>query len=70
MADFDEVYSVPTTYNKASKEEVPPFVGSYVPITPAGQDGPFLVNTYYLRPDRKAELGGPVSIREPQLRCN
>jgi hypothetical protein len=69
MADFDEVYSVPKTYKK-SEEEFPPFVGSYVPITPAGQDGPFLVNTYYLRPDRKAELGGPVSIREHQLRCN
>lgn len=69
MADFDEVYSVPTTY-KDSEEAVPLFVGSYVPITPAGQEGPFLVNTYYLRPDRKAELGGPVSIRESQLLCN
>ena len=71
MADFDEVYSVPCDYVPEAELPTPDtFVGSYVPVTPAGQDGDFLVNTYYLRPDRKAELGGPVPIREPQLRCN
>ena len=56
MADFDEVYSVPCDY--VSEPELPTpdtFVGSYVPVTPAGRDGDFLVNTYYLRPDRKAD---------------
>ena len=36
------------------------FIGSYPPVTPAGQMGPFLVNTYYLQADRKLELAGPV----------
>ena len=41
----------------------PQFVGSYPPITPAGQDGGFFVNTYFLQPDRKSELAGPVPVR-------
>ena len=39
------------------------FIGSYPPVTPAGQMGPFMVNTYYLQNDRKQELVGPVSVR-------
>lgn len=39
------------------------FIASYPPVTPAGQTGPFFVNTYFLRPDRKTELAGPVPVR-------
>lgn len=42
------------------------FIGSYPPVTPAGQTGPFFVNTYFLRPDRRSELAGPVPVRK----CN
>lgn len=44
------------------------FVGSYPPVTPAGQIGPFFVNTYFLRPDRRVELAGPVPVRCKDLR--
>ena len=43
------------------------FIGSYPPVTPAGQMGPFFVNTYFLRPDRKSELAGPVPVRNIDL---
>lgn len=51
---------------------VPPacFIGSYAPVTPAGQMGPFWVNSYFLRPDRKAELAGPVPVREADVVSN
>lgn len=39
------------------------FIGSYPPVTPAGQVGPFFVNTYYLQNDRKRELVGAVPVR-------
>jgi len=39
------------------------FVASYPPVTPAGNMGPFFVNTYFLRPDRQSELAGPVPVR-------
>ncbi len=44
------------------------FIASYPPVTPAGQTGPFFVNTYFLQNDRKRELGGPVPLRSS--RCN
>lgn len=55
-ADLDEVY-------KPECKAPLCFVGSYPPVTPAGQIGPFFVNTYFLRPDRKSELAGPVPVR-------
>lgn len=75
MADFD------TVYNKAYPEEpnfitgsvcIAPdcFVASYPPVTPAGQMGSFLVNSYFLRPDRIRELGGPVPIRSNDIKNN
>jgi len=39
------------------------FIASYPPVTPAGQVGPFFVNTYFLQTDRRRELGGPVVVR-------
>ena len=48
---------------------VPPacFIGSYAPVTPAGQMGPFWVNSYFLKPDRRAELAGPVPVRSSDM---
>lgn len=75
MADFDTVYkqSFPnvTQFIKGPPCVAPAcFVGSYPPVTPAGQVGPFLVNSYFLRPDRVQELGGPVPIRWKDLKNN
>lgn len=70
FADFDTVYSAPTMsaplpgYTPDAK---PSFIGSYCPITPAGQMGPFMVNTYFLRDDRKSELFGSAANREFQM---
>lgn len=73
-SDFDQAYGCP----KPSIPEfqyTPPcnppacFVASYPPVTPAGQMGPFFVNSYFLRYDRKAELAGPVPVRSKNLNC-
>lgn len=46
-------------------------IGSYPPVTPPGQVGPFFVNTYFLRPDRKQELKkGGTAIRVSDVQCN
>jgi len=39
------------------------FIGSYAPVTPAGQLGPFWTNTYFLQADRNKELAGPVKVK-------
>ena len=64
MADLDEVFVGPSVSCK------PPdcFVASYPPVTPAGQSGPFFVNTYFLRPDRIRALGGPVPVRSNDIK--
>jgi hypothetical protein len=69
MSDFDVAYSqtkkLPPQpiYPKPNCEPPACFIGSYAPVTPAGEMGPFWVNTYYLKSDRKAELAGPVPVR-------
>ena len=65
MADFDEAYKVDIkNYERGPKCDPPQFfIASYPPVTPAGKMGPFFVNTYFLRPDRKSELAGPVPVR-------
>lgn len=75
MADFDTVYNL--NYPKEPKfipgpmcEPPACFVGNYPPVTPAGQTGPFFVNSYFLRPDRQRELGGPVPIRSNDIKNN
>ena len=69
MADFDTVYNSGDSKNFGAYIPVCAapecFIGSYPPITPAGQVGPFLVNTYYLQDDRIKELAGPVKVRGP-----
>jgi hypothetical protein len=69
MADFDEAYATemlgppPTQYAPTTENM---FLGSYVPVTPPGQNGPFLTNTYFLRGDRKSELTGTTTKRSCQ----
>ena len=47
------------------------FIGSYPPVTPAGHRGPFFVNTYFLRQDRRMELAGAVPVRSSKFsNCN
>jgi hypothetical protein len=70
FADFDEVYAS----KPQNAEEIPCkppacFVGSYAPVSRAGEMGPFFVNTYLLQPDRKFETFGTVSVRSGDLKC-
>jgi hypothetical protein len=46
IADFDEAYNgKPTNVEQIPCQPPTCFVGSYAPITPAGQEGPFFVNS-------------------------
>jgi hypothetical protein len=69
FADFDMAYSDENGNSENFGAFVPDctaptcFIGSYAPITPVGQTGPFFVNTYYLQDDRQKELAGPVKVK-------
>lgn len=70
--DFDEAYKVTHKVGDYYKPVCTPptcFIGSYPPVTPPGQMGPFFVNTYYLQPNRKAELAGPVTLKSGDITC-
>jgi hypothetical protein len=73
MSDFNEAYSqtkkLPLQPILPKPSCTPPacFIGSYAPVTPAGQTGPFWVNSYFLRPERKSELAGPVPVRSANV---
>lgn len=70
-ADFDEAYSSPMCPQYRPSCVSPNcFIGSYPPITPAGQTGPFFVNTYFLQPDRYAETVGTVPVRSEDFLCS
>lgn len=58
MFDFSQMNTM-----NAPAPTRPLFVGSYPSVTPAGEQGGFFVNTYFLQPDRKSELVGPVPVR-------
>jgi hypothetical protein len=66
MSDFDEAYRPNQTQGfnqmKLSCSAPDCFIASYPPVTSAGQTGPFFVNTYFLRPDRRQELTGAVAV--------
>ena len=68
IADFDEVYA-----NKPQNVEQIPcqapacFIGSYAPVSKAGEEGPFFNNTYLLQKDRKFETFGTVKVRSGDL---
>ena len=66
LADFDTVFSEKMNHVDLAPKCSPPgcFIGSYAPVTPAGQEGKFHVNTYFLQAGRKEECSGkPVSVR-------
>jgi len=74
-SDFDTAYNTPFVMGPAPYQHEPVckapgcFVGSYAPITPAGYVGPFMVSTYFLQPDRRQEIAGPVVIRSGDFKC-
>lgn len=75
MSDFDEAYSqqpIGQGFNqiKTACEAPDCFIASYPPITPAGNTGPFFVNTYFLRPDRSQELTGAVAVTANEYKKN
>jgi hypothetical protein len=68
MADFNAVYTdKPTNVEQIPCQPPTCFVGSYAPVTPAGQQGPFNVNSYLLQPDRKFEIAGSVKVTSGDL---
>jgi hypothetical protein len=64
-ADFETVYTEKST----NKEKRPPttMIGSYPPVSKAGEHGLYNVNTYLLQPDRKFETLGPATVRSEQI---
>jgi hypothetical protein len=65
-ADFDSTFAEKMKHIDLSPKCSPPecFIGSYAPITPAGETGKFNVNTYFLQAGRKSECSGkPVAVR-------
>lgn len=59
MSDIAEAFQDPSSPNPFMQPPAPVgFVGSYPPVTPIGQEGPFFVNTYFLQKDRMYEAGG------------
>lgn len=70
FADFNEVYDnkIPNV-EKVPCEPPKCFVGSYAPVAPPGEMGPFFVNTYLLQPNRKMEVVGTVPVRSKDLEC-
>jgi hypothetical protein len=67
-ADFNDVYaSKPDNVSQEPQSNY--FIGSYAPVTPAGEMGPFFVNTYLLQPTRKMEVVGTVTVRSKDLEC-
>jgi hypothetical protein len=68
IADFDEAYNgKPTNVEQIPCQPPTCFVGSYAPVTPAGQEGPFFVNSYLLQPNRKFETVGTVKVTSGDL---
>ena len=64
VSDFDEAYSTEACpqYRPVCKGNNC-FVASYPPVSKPGAYGTFLVNSYLVQPERKAELAGPVPVR-------
>jgi len=69
-SDFDKAYaSGPDTVDLMPCTPPTCFVGSYAPVTKAGEQGPFYVNTYLLQPDRSMGVLGPTTVRSSDLSC-
>ena len=68
MADFDEAFGVKPDNLEEIKCKPPAcFIGSYAPISKAGEPGRFHMNTYLLHPSRKMETVGSVPVRSGDL---
>jgi hypothetical protein len=68
IADFDEVYAEkPNNVEQVPCKPPTCFVGSYAPVSRPGETGPFFVNSYFLQPDRKFEIAGPVKVTSGDL---
>lgn len=69
-ADFDEAFSTKMCPQYRPNCTAPNcFIGSYPPVTPPGQSGPFFVNTKFLQADRYAETVGPIPVRSEDFSC-
>lgn len=67
-ADFDEVFAdKPSNVEKIACKPPACFIGSYAPISKAGEEGRFHINTHLLQPNRKMETVGTVSVRSGDL---
>lgn len=65
-SDIDEAYSNPAC---PQYRPVPTgFIASYPPISKAGTEGPFFVNSNLLQPNRYAETVGPVPVRSKDFK--
>ncbi len=49
--------------------QMPPFIGSYPAITPAGEMGSYTVNTRFLQPNRRKELEGVSTMTCGSFNC-
>jgi hypothetical protein len=68
--EFDKAYSKgPDTIDMIPCDPPSCFVGSYAPVTKAGEEGSFYVNTYLLQPDRRMETLGTATVRSSDLSC-
>lgn len=68
IADFDEAYAnKPTNVEQIPCQPPACFVGSYAPVSRAGEEGRFFNNTYLLQKDRKFETFGTVKVRSGDL---
>jgi hypothetical protein len=69
-ADFDSVFGEKNNNFEPVPCNAPAcFVGSYPPVSRAGENGKFNVNTYLLQPDRIFETLGPATVRSKDLNC-
>lgn len=68
-SDFDEAYAKgPNSVETIQCNAPSCFIGSYPPVTKAGEEGPFFVNTYLLQPDRRMETLGAATVRSADLK--
>lgn len=70
-ADLDEAFSSAQPNSQVFRpacDNKTCFVGSYAPVSKAGEDGPFNVNTTLLQPNRYAETVGTVPVRSADFK--
>lgn len=65
ISNIDEVQPMTTPCNEVRPVFKPnnTFIGTYPPISKAGTQGSFFVNTHLIQPERKFEVAGPVPVR-------